>query len=128
MIISSASSRETGKSLKVAVETLHFAVLALGPADEIVGGAAGKILHRLDALLAEHFEHGGGEAGNLVEFVGNAEHLAGFIVLTLDGRQVLDGAVLDFTRRLLVEPLDRGDFGEVDIGQLLDRGEAFRSQ
>ena len=32
---------------------LGFAILALGPADEIVGGAAGQVLDRLDAVLAE---------------------------------------------------------------------------
>src|SRR5258707_11162102 len=32
---------------------LRLAVLALGPAGEIVGGATGEVFHRLDAVLAE---------------------------------------------------------------------------
>src|SRR6185437_16785030 len=33
------------------------AVLALGPANEIVGGAAGEVLDRLDLVLAEPHQH-----------------------------------------------------------------------
>ena len=50
----------------VAVEdaglALALAVLALGPADQIVGGAAGEILDRLDAALAELDQHRRGDA------------------------------------------------------------------
>src|SRR6478752_8483575 len=35
----------------------RLAVLALGPADQVVGGAAGQILDRLDAILAETDHH-----------------------------------------------------------------------
>ena len=38
------------------------------------------------------------------------------------------GAGLDFRCRVLVEAVDRGDLAGVDIGHLLDAGEAFRGQ
>ena len=42
-----------------------LAVLALGPADQVVGGAAGEILDRLDVVLAERHHHLGGDAVDL---------------------------------------------------------------
>src|SRR5690606_8540936 len=48
--------------------------------------------------------------------------------LAIDLGQVFGGAVLDFAGRFLVESFDRGDFVGVDIGELFDRREAFRSQ
>src|SRR2546426_89673 len=44
--------------LEGAVETLGFAVLAFAPANEVIGGATGKVLDSLDAFLAQRFEHG----------------------------------------------------------------------
>ena len=42
-------------------------------ADQVVGGATGKVFHTLDAVLAQRDQHGRGEAGNLVELVLDAE-------------------------------------------------------
>src|SRR5690606_38072221 len=94
--------------LEGAVEALDLAVLALGPANEIVGRAARKILDRLDAFLAESDEHLRVEAGDLVEIVDHAELPALLVVLARDGLEVVDGALLDLRRGLLVEALDGG--------------------
>src|SRR5262245_63610904 len=40
-----------------------LAVLALAPAEQVVGSAAREILHRLDIVLAELDEHGSSDAG-----------------------------------------------------------------
>src|SRR5882724_1416499 len=56
---------------------LHgFAVLALAPAEQVVGDAASQILDRLDAVLAQRHEHPGGGAGNLFEGILDTEILA----------------------------------------------------
>src|SRR5690606_23138729 len=89
--------------LEGALETLDFTVLAFDPADEIVTGATGKVLDGLDLLLTQRHQHGGSEAGDLVELVLDAKRLALFVLLALDGRQVFGGAVLDLRRRLVVE-------------------------
>jgi len=50
-----------------------LAVLALAPAGEIVGGAAGEIVHGLDAVLAKRDQHRRGDAGHLLELVVDAK-------------------------------------------------------
>ena len=57
MIIASASSRDRSKPSRMPGCALGLAVLALGPAGQVVGGAAGQILDRLDAVLAERHQH-----------------------------------------------------------------------
>src|SRR5690606_22406931 len=104
--------------LEGALETLDLAILALGPADEIVGGTTGEILDGLDVFLAERHQHGGGQALNLVEFVLDTQFLALLVELAVDLGKILDGAVLDLDGGLFVEPLDRGDFFDLDIGEL----------
>ena len=117
-----------GEVLERAFEALGFAVLAFAPADQVVGGAAGKVFNVLDAVLTQRNQHGCGEAGDFIKVVLDAELLALFVMGTIDGRQVFGGAVLDFASGFLVEAVDRGNFIGVDIGQFLDRGEAFGSQ
>src|SRR5690606_24087886 len=117
-----AADREV---LEGAVEALDLAIPALGPAHEIVGGAAGEILDRLDVVLAERNEHGGVEAFDLVELVLDAERAAFLVVGRLDGVEVVDSTLLDSTGDLVVEALDRGDLGNIDIGELLNGRETF---
>src|SRR5262245_21176943 len=47
----------------------RFAILALGPAREVVGGATGKVLYGLYAILAQRDHHLGRDPGNLPEFI-----------------------------------------------------------
>ena len=101
--MSSASWRLTGKFENRPVEALDLAVLAFDPADQVVGGAASEVLDGLDAILAQRDHHGRSQAGNLVELVGNAELLALCVEFGLAGIEVVNGAVLDFGRRFLVE-------------------------
>ena len=105
-----------------------LAVLAFGPAGEIVGGATGEILDRLDAVLAEPHQHRGGDAGHLLERVLDAEFLALGVELGLDLGEIFAGAGLQFGRGVVVEALDAGDFLGIDHRQFLDRVEAFRRQ
>src|SRR5215218_2456683 len=98
---------------------------ALRPADEIVGGAAGQVLDILDVVLAEGHQHGGGDAVDLLQLVGDAQLLATALVLGLDAGQVLLGAALDLAGGILIEAFDGGHFAGVHIGDLLDRAEAF---
>src|SRR3546814_1474972 len=48
-----------------------------------------------------------------------------FGILAVD---IVERAVLDFLRRLLVETFDLGDFVERHVRHFLDRGKAFRSE
>ena len=103
-------------------------LLALGPADEVVGGAVGKILQRLDAVLAHRDHHRRGDALDLGNLVGNAELAAlgvaiGFLLLEVFAR-----TRLDLVGGVLVETFDVRDLRQVDEGDLLDRGEAFGHQ
>ena len=107
---------------------LRLAVLALGPADQVVGGAAGQILDRLDAVLAELHQHRRGDAGHVLERVLDAELLALGVELGLRLGEIFAGARLQFARGVLVEAFDGGDLLLVDHGHLLDRVEAFRGQ
>ncbi len=100
-------------------------LLALGPADEIVGGAVGEILQRLHAVLAHRHHHRGGDALNLGNLVRHAELAAlgvaiGFLLLEIFAR-----TRLNLVRRVLIEALDVGNLRQVDKGDFLDRGEAF---
>ena len=63
-----------------------------------------------------------------LQLVGDAERLAALVELGLDPRQIVLGAGLDLRRGVLVEALDRREFGELDIGEFLDRAEAFRGE
>src|SRR3990167_8894477 len=105
-----------------------LAFLALDPADELVGDRAGEILDRLDVGLAEGDQHGGGHAGDFLEGVVDAERLPLLVLLGLDPRQILAGALLELGRRLVVEALDAGDLVLLDVGDVLDGGEAFRGE
>src|SRR4051812_8674400 len=104
------------------------ALLAFGPADEVVGGAACKIFHRLDVVLAELHQHFRGHAGYRLQRVVDAELLAprfelGFLLL-----EMLPGAALQFVGRFIIKTLDAREFAHIDQRQLLDRGKTFRRQ
>src|SRR6185312_5234391 len=107
---------------------LGFAVLALGPAGQVVGGAAGEILDRLHAALTELDQDRGGDAGNVLHVVLDAEFLALGVELRLLLREVFARALLQLARRVLVEAFDRGDFLFVDEREFLDRAETFRGK
>ena len=83
MIIASHSSRVRSKPSRMPA-LRGLAVLALGPAGQIVGGATGQILHGLDAVFAEGNQHLGRDARQFLEFVGDAELVALGIELGLD--------------------------------------------
>src|SRR6266849_8034189 len=54
----------------------RLAVLALAPAEQVIGRTAGQIFRRLDAILAQLHQHGGSDTGKLLELVCDAEFLA----------------------------------------------------
>ena len=58
----------------------------------------------------------------------DAQFGAAVVVLLLDPGEVVLGAGLDLGAGLLVEPLDRGQLLDVDVGDLLDVAEAFRGE
>ena len=128
MIIASASSREISKPSRIPGSRSALAVLALGPAGQIVGGAAGQVLDRLDAVLAEPDQHRGGHAGDLFELVLDAEFLALGVEFGLDLGEIFARAGLQLACGLLVETLDAGDFLGVHHGEFLHRVKAFRGQ
>src|SRR5690606_6621890 len=105
---------------------LRLPVLALSPAHEIVGSITGEVFYGLHAILAQRDQHGGGDAGNLAQLVLDAQLLAGGVLLGLDFLEIFAGAVLDFSGGVLIETINGGDFGRVDIGNFLDGREAFR--
>ena len=57
MMSASHSSRVSSKPSRMPGIADGFAVLAFAPAGEIVGGAAGEILHGLDAVFADRDQH-----------------------------------------------------------------------
>jgi hypothetical protein len=74
MISASVSSRVSSKpSRKPGNAGLAF--LALAPAEQVVGGATGQILDRLDVVLAELHQHGG-DARHLLERILDTKLLA----------------------------------------------------
>ena len=99
MTICSASSRDTRMIGEHAGEELGLAVLAFLPADQVVDGIAGEILDRLHAVLAERHHHGGGDARDFAQLVGDAEFLALVVMLGLDALEIFAGARLDFAKR-----------------------------
>ena len=111
-----------------AFELLRLAVLAFAPADEVVGGAAGEVLDRLDAVLTEGDHHLRGHTVDLAQLVGYAECFALLVHFSFQALQIFAGALLDFLGGFFVETVDGGDFVEFDISQLLDGGKAFGSQ
>src|SRR3954452_19214689 len=73
---------------------LLAAFLAFGPADQIVGGAAGEVVDRLEVVLAELHQHFRGDAGHVLDGVLDAELLAlgldlGLLLLEIFTRTVL---------------------------------------
>src|SRR5262249_5987839 len=86
-----------------------LAVLALAPADQVVGDAAGQVLDRLEAVLAELHQHLGADAGNLFERILDAQLLARGVELGLFPVQELARARLQLLSRVLVEALDAGE-------------------
>src|SRR5579884_1206371 len=116
------------ESLEVAGHMLGLAVLALGPADEIIGGASSKILDRLHAVLAERNQHLCGHARNLFQRVLDTELLPPGIEFRLLPIEIFAGAILQFARRVEIKPLDAGNFLLVHQRQLFDRAEAFGGQ
>src|SRR3990172_12787067 len=103
-------------------------LLALGPADEVVGRAIGEILERLDAGLAERDQHRRRDPRDLGEIVGDAELAALGVALRLLLLQILARTRLDLACGVLVEALDMSDFGQIDEGDLLDGSEPFADE
>src|SRR5262245_22618413 len=108
---------------------LHgLAVLALRPADQVVGDGAGQVLDRLDAVLAQMHQHLGGDAGDLLERILDAEFLAFAVEFGLFLVQEFARTGLELAGGLLVEAFDAGKLLIVDHQQFFDRLEAFRCQ
>ena len=103
-------------------------VMPLAPAGEIVGGAIGQILDRLDAVLAERDQHRRGESRHLQKLVGDAERLALGVELGLEFLEMLAGARLNLVGGVLVEAFDGGNLARLDEGDFLDGGEALRGE
>ena len=99
----------------------RLAVLALGPASEVVGRATSQVLDRLDAVLAEADQHRRGDARHLFQLIGDAELRALGVELGLDLGQIIARPRLQLGRGILVEAFDAGDLFGVDHRQLLDR-------
>src|SRR5262249_11150974 len=104
------------------------AFLAFGPADQIVGGATGEVLDRLDVVLTKLDQHLRGDAGHVLHGVLDAELLAFGLELGFQPLQIFPGAALQLVGGLLVETFDPGELLDVDQRQFLDRGEAFRGE
>src|SRR6202048_1209062 len=102
------------------------AFLALGPADQIVGGATGEILDRLDVVLAELDQHLRGHAGHRLQSIVHTELLAFVFQLGLELFQVFFRPVLQFVGGFVVKTLDACQFLDVDQREFLDRGKTFR--
>src|SRR5581483_10695130 len=101
------------------------AFLALGPADQVVGGAAGEIFDRLDVILAELDQYFRGDAGHVLHGVLDAELLAPGLELAFQPLQIFLGAVLQLVGGVFIETFDAGEFPDIDQRQFLDRREAF---
>src|SRR3984957_9771711 len=104
------------------------AFLALGPADQIVGGASRQILDGLDIVLAELHQHLRGHAGHPLQSIVHAELLSFVFELAFELFQILASPALQFVGGFVVETFDAGQFLDVDHRQFLHRGEAFRGQ
>src|SRR6478752_6425877 len=98
---------------------LLAAFLALGPADQIVGGAAGEVLDRLDVVLAEFHQHLRGHAGHVLHGVLDAELLAASLDLGFLLIEIFAGAVLELLRGFLVKALDARELLEVHHREFL---------
>src|SRR5665213_3937814 len=85
---------------------LAFAVLALGPAGQVVGGATSEIFDGLHAVLAELDEHRRGDTGNFLQLVGNAQFDTFVIQFSLLLIEIFLGAFLQFARRICIEGFD----------------------
>ena len=72
--------------------------------------------------------HGGGDAFDFLELVGDAELLAASLVLRFDARDVILRTRLDLGCRVLVEAFDGRDFARIHIGEFLDGAETFRGE
>src|SRR4029077_17923408 len=96
-------------------------VLAFRPAGKVVRGAAGEVLDRLDAILAEFDQRShrracerdqGGRHARLPMYSGPALLRAALLALGLlpglDHREIVAGPALELLRGLLVEAFDRG--------------------
>src|SRR5262245_8322082 len=73
-------------------------VLALAPAGEVVGGAIGQVLDRLDVVLAERDEHRRRDPWDLGKLIGDAERFALGVELRFQFLQMLERARLNFGR------------------------------
>src|SRR5690606_14998065 len=90
-----AADVEDFEDALVAHRLAVLVLLALGPADEIVSCAVGKILERLNAVLAQGDHHRGRHTGHLREIVGYAQLPTLRVAFLLDPIEVLAGAGLD---------------------------------
>src|SRR3954469_6245889 len=106
----------------------RLGTLAVRPAHEVVGGAAGEVLDGLDIVLAERDQHRGRDAVDFPHVVGDAQFLPPRLLLGLDAGEIVLGSGLDLGGRVLVEALDRREFGRVHVGQFLNGAEALRGQ
>ena len=85
-------------------------LLALGPADELVGRAVGKVFDGLDAVFAERDHHRGRDAGNFRKLIGNAKLTTLRVALGFLLLEIFAGAALDLLRRVLVKTFDVRNF------------------
>src|SRR5262245_55571966 len=107
---------------------LGLAVLALRPADKIVGGAAGQILHGFHAVLAERNHHFDGDAGYVLQRVLDAQPLALGVELCLLRREVFPRTLLELACGFFIEAFDGSELFLIDHRQFVDRAKAFRSK
>ena len=126
--ICSASARDTPMIGEHAGEDLGLAVLAFLPADQVVGGIAGEILDRLDAVLAERHQHGGGDAGISRSSSSTPSSLRLASCSASICSQIFAGARLDLAAVSSSKPSIEAISLGIDIGDFLDAGEAFGGQ
>ena len=110
MTSASASSRDISLPSRMPACLVVSPLLALGPADQIVGGATGEVLDGLDVVLAELDQHLRGHAGHVLQRILDAELLAPGLEFGLELVEIFAGAALQLVRGFLVEPFDAGQF------------------
>ncbi len=96
--------------------------------EQLVARQVGQVVERLDALLAEDDEDRRGQPRELCEVIGDAHLLAPLVELAVALGQVGEAAIAQLLGQLLVEALDRRQFLERHVGDLLDRREPFRDE
>ena len=95
------------------------AFLALGPADQVIGGATGQILDRLDIVLAKLDQHLRGHARHRLQSIIHTEFLTFVFEFALELFQIFARPALQFGRGFVVEALDAGQFLDIDQRQFL---------